>query len=199
MANFQHPHILRLVGICLNNDPMCLLFELMNGGDLAKYLRANRPIGALPSLLNLAQLIEMCVHVADGCVYLEQMHFVHRDIAARNCLVNTQSVVDNHTGKPRVMRREVKIGDFGLTRDIYKSDYYRKEGEGLLPVRWMPPESLVDGLFTTQSDVWSFGVLLWEVCTLGESPYQAMCNMEVLNYVKNDGRLNRPDTCPQEL
>ncbi|EDV44463.2 uncharacterized protein Dana_GF20371 [Drosophila ananassae] len=89
--------------------------------------------------------------LANGCSYLEHKHFVHRDLACKNCLVTETT---GATGSDR--RRTVKIGDFGLARDIYKSVYYRKEGEGLLPVRWVSPESLVEGLFTTQSDVWAF-------------------------------------------
>ena len=92
----------------------------------------------LPSILNMA------IEVANGCQYLESLHFVHRDLAARNCLVSCTPT--NFC--------TVKIGDFGLARDVYKNDYYRKEGESLLPVRWMSPESLIDGVFTTQSDVW---------------------------------------------
>lgn len=82
------------------------------------------------------------------------------------------------------LREQVKIGDFGLSRDICKNNYYRKNGSGFLPVRWMSPESLVDGIFTTQSDVWSFGVLLWEIMTLGQQPYQARTNMDVLDFVR---------------
>ena len=131
----------------------------------------------------------MCLDVAKGCVYLEEMHFVHRDLAARNCLVSSTDPDS----------RIVKIGDFGLARDIYKNDYYRKEGEGLLPVRWMSPESLVDGVFTTHSDVWAFGVLLWEIVTLGQQPYPARTNLEVLHHVRSGGRLTRPPNCPDEL
>ena len=99
----------------------------------------------LEAQLNLPDMVGISVDVAKGCKNLEDMHFVHRDLAARNCLVSSK--------EPG--QRVVKIGDFGLARDIYKNDYYRKEGEGLLPVRWMSPESLIDGVFTTQSDVWS--------------------------------------------
>lgn len=130
----------------------------------------------------------MCVDVAKGCRYLEEMHFVHRDLACRNCLVSSKDP-----------DRIVKIGDFGLARDIYKNDYYRKEGEGLLPVRWMAPESLVDGVFTSTSDVWAFGVLLWEIMTLGQQPYPARNNLEVLHYVRRGGRLGKPTDCPENL
>lgn len=139
--------------------------------------------------LNLIELLKMCVDVANGCKYLEEMHFVHRDLACRNCLVSSTDPVT----------RIVKIGDFGLARDIYKNDYYRKEGEGLLPVRWMAPESLVDGVFTCQSDVWAFGVLLWEIMTLGQQPYPARNNLEVLHYVRRGGRLGKPTDCPERL
>lgn len=162
----------------------------MEGGDLLSYLRKARGTTLSGPLLTLADLVELCVDISKGCVYLEQMHFIHRDLAARNCLVS----VKDYTS-PRV----VKIGDFGLAREIYKHDYYRKRGEGLLPVRWMAPENLMDGIFTSQSDVWSFGILVWEILTLGHQPYPAHSNLDVLNYVQAGGRLEPPRNCPDDL
>ncbi len=197
MAQFRHPHILQLLGICIDRDP-CLILELMSGGDLLSHLRTNRTPGlSNVSNFTLNDLLGMCLDVARGCVYLEELHFVHRDLAARNCLVRIIHL--GSTEENDVYQRVVKIGDFGLARDIYRNDYYRKEGEGLLPVRWMAPESLVDGVFTTQSDVWAFGVLLWEIMTLGHQPYPARNNLEVLNYVRSGGRLNQPPHCPEGL
>ncbi|XP_027132575.1 insulin-like growth factor 1 receptor [Larimichthys crocea] len=130
-------------------------------------------------------MIQMAGEIADGMSYLNANKFVHRDLAARNCMV-----AEDFT---------VKIGDFGMTRDIYETDYYRKGGKGLLPVRWMSPESLKDGVFTTMSDVWSFGVVLWEIATLAEQPYQGMSNEQVLRFVMEGGLLDKPDNCPDML
>ncbi|XP_066227893.1 proto-oncogene tyrosine-protein kinase ROS isoform X2 [Saccopteryx leptura] len=191
MSKFNHPNILKQLGVCLLNEPQYIILELMEGGDLLTYLRKARMTMFHGPLLNLVDLVDLCVDISKGCVYLEQLHFIHRDLAARNCLV---SVKDYSSPS-----RRVKIGDFGLARDIYKNDYYRKRGEGLLPVRWMAPESLMDGIFTTQSDVWSFGILIWEILTLGHQPYPAHSNLDVLNYVQTGGRLEPPRNCPADL
>ncbi|KAJ8678681.1 hypothetical protein QAD02_014468 [Eretmocerus hayati] len=190
MSHFQHKHVLRLLGVCFDTETPLLLLELMAGGDLLSYLRISRSLKPSdPAALRLQDLLSMCEDVARGCRYLEELHFVHRDIACRNCLVSARERE----------RRVVKIGDFGLARDIYKNDYYRKEGEGLLPVRWMAPESLIDGVFTSQSDVWAFGVLMWEITSLGQQPYQARDNLEVLHHVRAGGRLPKPLNCPPRL
>ncbi|XP_015585702.1 proto-oncogene tyrosine-protein kinase ROS isoform X3 [Cephus cinctus] len=190
MSHFRHKHVLRLLGVCLDTDPPLLVLELMEAGDLLSYLRASRSLQSTdPRALRLQDLLGMCEDVARGCRYLEELHFVHRDLACRNCLVSAKEREN----------RVVKIGDFGLARDIYKNDYYRKEGEGLLPVRWMAPESLVDGVFTSQSDVWAFGVLMWEITSLGQQPYPARTNLEVLHHVRAGGRLPKPPNCPPAL
>uniref|UniRef100_A0A8C3BPL6 Tyrosine-protein kinase receptor n=1 Tax=Cairina moschata TaxID=8855 RepID=A0A8C3BPL6_CAIMO len=191
LHKFDHPHILKLLGVCLLNEPQYLILELMEGGDLLSYLRGARKQKLQSSLLTVTDLLDICLDICKGCVYLEKTHFIHRDLAARNCLVSEKGYES--------CSRVVKIGDFGLARDIYKNDYYRKRGEGLLPVRWMAPESLIDGVFTNRSDVWSFGVLMWEILTLGQQPYPGLSNMEVLHHVRSGGRLESPSNCPDDL
>ncbi|XP_053919711.1 proto-oncogene tyrosine-protein kinase ROS isoform X1 [Cuculus canorus] len=191
MSKFNHPHILKLLGVCLLNEPQYLILELMEGGDLLSYLRGARKQKLQSPLLTVADLLDICLDICKGCVYLEKMHFIHRDLAARNCLVSEKEYESS--------TRVVKIGDFGLARDVYKNDYYRKKGEGLLPIRWMAPESLIDGVFTNRSDVWAFGVLVWEILTLGEQPYPGFSNTEVLHHVRSGGRLESPNNCSDDL
>ncbi|NXW96908.1 IGF1R factor, partial [Larus smithsonianus] len=176
MKEFNCHHVVRLLGVVSQGQPTLVIMELMTRGDLKSYLRSLRPDtesnpGQAPPTLK--KMIQMAGEIADGMAYLNANKFVHRDLAARNCMV-----AEDFT---------VKIGDFGMTRDIYETDYYRKGGKGLLPVRWMSPESLKDGVFTTHSDVWSFGVVLWEIATLAEQPYQGMTNEQVLRFVMEGG------------
>ncbi|KAJ8248807.1 hypothetical protein GJAV_G00227970 [Gymnothorax javanicus] len=188
MKEFNCHHVVRLLGVVSQGQPTLVIMELMTRGDLKSHLRSLRSQENSSSSLMLPPLkkmIQMAGEIADGMAYLNANKFVHRDLAARNCMVSEDFTV--------------KIGDFGMTRDIYETDYYRKGGKGLLPVRWMAPESLKDGVFTTNSDVWSFGVVLWEIATLAEQPYQGMSNEQVLRFVMEGGLLDKPDNCPDML
>ena len=166
MNQFQHAHIVRFLGVCLHQDvhAQYLVLELMEQGDLQNYLRRCRPNSTQSQCqLSYDDCLEIARQIADGACYLEQNSYVHRlakrnlldkedflgfvfylnrDLAARNCLV---SLTD---------KLQVKIGDFGLARMLSQQDYYRKTGEALLPVRWMAPESLLDAVFTSRSDIW---------------------------------------------
>lgn len=172
-------HVVKLLGVVSRGHPPLVAMELMMRGDLKSYLRRCRESSSQNITSN--EVYRMAIEIADGMAYLAAKKFVHRDLAARNCMVAHD--------------RTVKIGDFGMTRDIYVTDYYRKETRGLMPVRWMAPESLADGVFTSQSDIWSYGIVLWEISTLAEQPYQGLANEQVLEFVISRGKLKRPPDC----
>uniref|UniRef100_A0A8C7Q0W3 Tyrosine-protein kinase receptor n=1 Tax=Oncorhynchus mykiss TaxID=8022 RepID=A0A8C7Q0W3_ONCMY len=185
MSKFSHQNIVRCIGVSLQILPRCILLELMTGGDMKSFLRQNRPKTSQSSSLTMLELLHVARDIAFGCRYLEENHFIHRDIAARNCLLTCP-------GPDRV----AKIGDFGMARDIYRASYYRKGGRAMLPVKWMPPEAFMEGIFTCKTDTWSFGVLLWEIFSLGYMPYPCKTNQEVLEFVTSGGRMNPPKSCP---
>uniref|UniRef100_A0A6Q2YL48 Tyrosine-protein kinase receptor n=1 Tax=Esox lucius TaxID=8010 RepID=A0A6Q2YL48_ESOLU len=185
ISKFSHQNIVRCVGVSLQALPRFILLELMAGGDLKSFLRETRPRLEHPSSLSMVDLLNVARDIAQGCQYLEENQFIHRDIAARNCLLTTK-------GQGRV----AKIGDFGMARDIYRASYYRKGGRAMLPVKWMPPEAFMEGIFTSKTDTWSFGVLLWEIFSLGYMPYPSRSNQEVLEFVTSGGRMDPPKNCP---
>ncbi|KAM3613743.1 uncharacterized protein V6R79_004588 [Siganus canaliculatus] len=189
----QHQHIVRFYGVCTDGEPLAMVFEYMRHGDLNRFLRAHGPDARileetnLPPLgqLTLPQMLHIAAQIASGMVYLASLHFVHRDLATRNCLVGEGLVV--------------KIGDFGMSRDIYSTDYYRVGGRTMLPIRWMPPESIMYRKFTTESDIWSFGVVLWEIFTYGKQPWYQLSNSEAIECITQGRELERPRTCPKEV
>uniref|UniRef100_A0A8B9L4G7 Tyrosine-protein kinase receptor n=1 Tax=Astyanax mexicanus TaxID=7994 RepID=A0A8B9L4G7_ASTMX len=185
ISKFSHQNIVRCIGVSLQALPRFILLELMAGGDLKSFLRETRPRLEHPSSLTMVDLLNIAKDIARGCQYLEENQFIHRDIAARNCLLTCK-------GPGRV----AKIGDFGMARDIYRASYYRKGGRAMLPVKWMPPEAFMEGIFTSKTDTWSFGVLLWEIFSLGYMPYPSRSNQEVLEFVTNGGRMDPPQNCP---
>ena len=184
---FKHENVLSCLGISTgpSGEPW-MVVEYMRFGDLAEVLRANSGVLILQHstspILDVEDLISIGKQIALGMNYLGEQHFTHRDLAARNCLVGE--------------KLQVKISDFGLTRDIYESEYYRVNGtDRLLPVRWMAPESLTYGKFTNESDVWSYGVVLWEIFTFGKIPYYLSSNKEVLEDVSLGKHLDPPEGC----
>ncbi|XP_031843455.1 muscle, skeletal receptor tyrosine-protein kinase [Nomia melanderi] len=188
MSTFRHSNILSLKGIVPrdpNNSPW-MVFEYMPYGDLAEVLRSNTQQfrSSKPGLQPLTQesLHWITIQIAAGMTYLSGQRFVHRDLACRNCLVGSDLVV--------------KIADFGMSRDVYTCDYYKIGGSRLLPVRWMSPESVMYGRFTLESDVWSFGVVLWEVYSFGKQPYYGHNNEEVVKLIFQGIMLIPPEGCP---
>merc|ERR1719158_678185 len=183
MKRFEHRNIVRLLGVCTRSEPVYTVMEYMLYGDLKTYLLARRHLvnernrEELDEVSN-KRLTNMAYDIAAGLSYLAEQKYVHRDIACRNCLVNAG--------------RSVKLADFGMTRPMFESDYYRFSRRGMLPVRWMSPESLADGIFTPMSDVWSYGVLLYEIITFGSFPFQGLSNNQVLENVKNGQTLAQP-------
>nr|XP_045622486.1 insulin-like peptide receptor [Procambarus clarkii] len=180
MQNISCHHVVRLLGVVGDYTPVYVVMELMPLGDLKSFLKKHPP-----NFLTGQKMVEMAVEAADGMAYLAACRLVHRDLAARNCMLDRDLTL--------------KIGDFGLSRNL-KSNYYRKEGQGVLPVKWMSPESLQFSVYSTQSDVWSYGVLLWEMATRGLTPYKNRTNDEVIRLVvERYATLDRPRHCPRPL
>ncbi|XP_047425371.1 fibroblast growth factor receptor 1-A-like isoform X2 [Mugil cephalus] len=190
----KHKNIINLLGACTQDGPLYVVVEYASQGNLREYLRARRPAGLeywsgsrRSSLegVEVRELVSAAYQVARGMSYLASKKCIHRDLAARNVLVTEDDVM--------------KIADFGLARDIHHIDYYKKTTNGRLPVKWMAPEALFDRIYTHQSDVWSFGVLLWEIFTLGGSPYPGVPVEELFKLLKEGHRMEKPSSCPQEL
>ncbi|XP_028917087.1 proto-oncogene tyrosine-protein kinase receptor Ret [Ornithorhynchus anatinus] len=202
LKQVNHPHVIKLYGACSQDGPLYLIVEYAKYGSLRSFLRESRKVG--PSYvgsdgnrnssyldnpderaLTMGDLISFAWQISRGMQYLAEMKLVHRDLAARNVLV--------------AEGRKMKISDFGLSRDVYEEDSYVKRSKGRIPVKWMAIESLFDHIYTTQSDVWSFGVLLWEIVTLGGNPYPGIAPERLFNLLKTGYRMERPENCSEEM
>ena len=194
-SDLRHPNVVMLIGVVLKDDPQCMIFEYLAQGDLHEFLLSRNVKPESSSTLDHAadrdraldstDMSFFAIQIASGLEYLASQNFVHRDVAARNCLVGENM--------------SIKISDLGLCRDIYASDYYRVQSKSLLPVRWMPPESILYGKFTTESDVWSFGVLMWEIYSFGQQPYYGYSNQEVIEMIRSRQLLPCPEDCPSRM
>uniref|UniRef100_A0A8D0SDK6 Tyrosine-protein kinase receptor TYRO3 n=1 Tax=Sus scrofa TaxID=9823 RepID=A0A8D0SDK6_PIG len=190
MKEFDHPHVAKLVGVSLRSRakgrlpiPMVIL-PFMKHGDLHAFLLASR-IGENPFNLPLQTLVRFMVDIACGMEYLSSRNFIHRDLAARNCMLAEDMTVC--------------VADFGLSRKIYSGDYYRQGCASKLPVKWLALESLADNLYTVHSDVWAFGVTMWEIMTRGQTPYAGIENAEIYNYLIGGNRLKQPPECMEDV
>nr|XP_023441253.2 tyrosine-protein kinase receptor TYRO3 isoform X2 [Dasypus novemcinctus] len=201
MKEFDHPHVAKLVGVSLRSRakgrlpiPMVIL-PFMKHGDLHAFLLASR-IGENPFVpceralsayqnLPLQTLVRFMVDIACGMEYLSSRNFIHRDLAARNCMLAEDMTVC--------------VADFGLSRKIYSGDYYRQGCASKLPVKWLALESLADNLYTVHSDVWAFGVTMWEIMTRGQTPYAGIENAEIYNYLIGGNRLKQPPECTEDV
>eukprot|EP00117_Sycon_ciliatum_P041464 scpid80111/ scgid30320/ Focal adhesion kinase 1; Focal adhesion kinase-related nonkinase; Protein phosphatase 1 regulatory subunit 71; Protein-tyrosine kinase 2; p125FAK; pp125FAK len=175
MNQFDHPHIIKMIGV-MALEPYAIVMEYASLGELRGYLVSDPP--------STLVLLKFCDQLSTAMAYLEKLGFVHRDIAARNVLV-----CDAET---------VKLGDFGLSRWV-ADDLYYKASSGVLPIKWMAPESISFRRFTVASDVWMFGVCMWEIMSFGAKPFTGVKNVDVLTRLEDNERLLQPKDCPDDL
>nr|XP_035127865.2 tyrosine-protein kinase Mer isoform X2 [Callithrix jacchus] len=189
MKDFSHPNVIRLLGVCIEMSsqgipkPMVIL-PFMKYGDLHTYLLYSR-LDTGPKHIPVQTLLKFMVDIALGMEYLSNRNFLHRDLAARNCMLR-----DDMT---------VCVADFGLSKKIYSGDYYRQGRIAKMPVKWIAIESLADRVYTSKSDVWAFGVTMWEIATRGMTPYPGVQNHEMYDYLLHGHRLKQPEDCLDEL
>ncbi|XP_055744354.1 tyrosine-protein kinase ITK/TSK-like isoform X1 [Salvelinus fontinalis] len=178
MTMLSHCKLVQLYGVCTQHSPMCLVFELMEQGCLSDYLRARR------GRMSQDTLLGMCLDISEGMAYLESNNFIHRDLAARNCLVSCNNVV--------------KVSDFGMTRFVLDDQYTSSQGSKF-PIKWSSPEVIKYCKFSSKSDIWSFGVCMWEVYTEGRLPYENRSNGEVVEALNAGLRLLKPRQAPEAV
>ncbi|XP_068103518.1 tyrosine-protein kinase Fer [Hyperolius riggenbachi] len=178
LKQYDHVNIVKLIGVCTQRQPIYIVMELVPGGDFLSFLRKKKDD------MKTKQLVKFAVDAASGMAYLESKNCIHRDLAARNCLVG-----ENNT---------LKISDFGMSRQE-DDGIYSSSGLKQIPIKWTAPEALNYGRYSSESDVWSFGILLWETFSLGVCPYPGMTNQQAREQVEKGYRMSAPQKCPEEV
>lgn len=190
MKDFHHPNVIQLIGVSLHRRPgqrlpiPMVVLPFMKHGDLHTFLLLSR-LGDEPFDLSLHTLVQFMLDISRGMDYLSSKNIIHRDLAARNCMLNEDMTVC--------------VADFGLSKKIYSGDYYRQGSVSKLPVKWIALESLADNVYTTQSDVWAFGVTMWEIMTRGQTPYPGVENSEIYEFLIKGERLKKPADCRDDI
>ncbi|CAI2737487.1 unnamed protein product [Dicrocoelium dendriticum] len=181
METLSHDNVIKLIGVITQSEPMAIVTEFMKYGSLDKYLNKAGKV------IKCKQLLQMILDICEGMKYVSGLGYVHRDLAARNILVSETIVC--------------KISDFGLARSLEDgfTDDINAFKEGKVPIRWTAPEAVLYRRFSPASDVWSFGIVIWEVFTYGQRPYCDWTNQTVINMLESGYRLPAPDQCPLGL
>ncbi|XP_047738091.1 tyrosine-protein kinase Fer isoform X2 [Hyalella azteca] len=177
LKQYDHPNIVKFIGICVQKQPIMIVMELVPGGSLLSYVRSNK------GKLTEKQMTGMCRDTAAGMAYLESKNCIHRDLAARNCLVGERTIV--------------KISDFGMSRE--EEEYIVSDGMKQIPIKWTAPEALNFGKYTSLCDVWSYGVLCWEIFSGGEVPYHGYTNTKAREMIDSGYRMLAPPTTPKAM
>ncbi|MBN3310741.1 FER kinase, partial [Amia calva] len=178
LKQYDHPNIVKLIGVCTQRQPIYIVMELVSGGDFLSFLRKKKDD------LKTKQLVKFALDAAAGMAYLELKNCIHRDLAARNCLVGENNLL--------------KISDFGMSRQE-DDGIYSSSGLKQIPIKWTAPEALNYGRYSSESDVWSYGILLWETFSLGVCPYPGMTNQQAREQVEKGYRMTSPQKCPEEV
>uniref|UniRef100_A0A8C1T4X8 Protein tyrosine kinase 7a n=1 Tax=Cyprinus carpio TaxID=7962 RepID=A0A8C1T4X8_CYPCA len=186
-AKLSHANLARLLGICREVEPHYMILEYTDMGDLKQYLRVSKSKDEKVKVqpLSTKQKVSVCLQVARGMEHLSNQRFVHKDLASRNCLISS--------------KRQIKVSALGLSKDVYNSEYYHYH-QSWIPLRWLPSEAVFEDDFSTKTDVWSFGVLMWEVFSFGELPYAELTDDKVLEALQEGKlKLSPPQGCPSRV